>query len=506
MADPHDRPARPHSTNSPWPPEATPHVFPEGDRAEHADSEPPSTNFAGEDFLFHLYRGSELLEDNCIEEAKEELERALAMQPRDPEGQALLGVVYFRLGLYPRAIEIYQELVRTVPREIAPRMNLGLCYLKTGQPVLAREALEEVIRRAPEHKRAWGYLGLVYERLGDPAKALAAFERGGQTHLVHRMEEALAGTPRRATSEPPPDRQELRRAVADLVRELDAQPGRFEAVPATQQATTSPSGKWSAIELGREESPSPSRRLTPASPDSRATWVSAEVPLAGPSPPARRSSGASLPVPTATTLAELSLLALPDTGVRVLADDMVAVRVTEALSARLGAVRALLTGGEPFRVSPAFRRWRGRPVEEPLGGVSATLALLEGSGHVLLGASPGARLVAVRLDEEFLYVRESLLVSFESMLRYENGRLVRADGKPTPMVQLSGSGHVVFEVSKALGALDVRGDHAVTVEADRVVGWTGRLLPGSTRKEPAPVGLGGLVVLSGEGAVFVELG
>ncbi|HKQ72025.1 MAG TPA: tetratricopeptide repeat protein, partial [Polyangiaceae bacterium] len=65
---------------------------------------------ATEDFLFHLYRGSELLQDNRVHEAKEELEQALKLQPRDAKGQDLLAVVYFRLGLYPRAIEIYEEL------------------------------------------------------------------------------------------------------------------------------------------------------------------------------------------------------------------------------------------------------------------------------------------------------------------------------------------------------------------------------------------------------------
>jgi hypothetical protein len=65
------------------PPPSTP---PESER------EPvPSSAFDGEDFLFHLYRGSELLQDNCVEQAKEELERALRFQPRDVEGQGLLG-------------------------------------------------------------------------------------------------------------------------------------------------------------------------------------------------------------------------------------------------------------------------------------------------------------------------------------------------------------------------------------------------------------------------------
>ena len=60
------------------------------------DSDAPGS--ANEDFLFHLYRGSELLQDNRVHEAKEELEQALHLQPRDAKGQDLLAVVYFVLG------------------------------------------------------------------------------------------------------------------------------------------------------------------------------------------------------------------------------------------------------------------------------------------------------------------------------------------------------------------------------------------------------------------------
>ena len=179
---------------------------------------PPSAPFDGEDFLFHLYRGSELLQDNCAEEAKEELERALRMQPLDVEGQGLLGAVYFRLGLYPRAIEIYRDVIRACPDEVTPKLNLALCCLKTGQPSESRDLLEDVLRRAPEHRRAWGYLGLSFERLGEYAKARHAFERADQPHLARRMQqliEELSAAP----SERNPPREELRRAAANAVEE-----------------------------------------------------------------------------------------------------------------------------------------------------------------------------------------------------------------------------------------------------------------------------------------------
>src|SRR6185503_19553176 len=68
-----------------------------------------------EEFLFHLHRGSELLIGGDDVGAKDELERALAMQPLDPQSEDLLGVVYFRLGLYERTMAIYEKLTREHP-------------------------------------------------------------------------------------------------------------------------------------------------------------------------------------------------------------------------------------------------------------------------------------------------------------------------------------------------------------------------------------------------------
>src|SRR5215510_2098729 len=121
------------------------------DRPRTSDSRlRASSSDATEDFLFHLYRGSELLQDNRVHEAKEELEQALKLQPRDAKGQDLLAVVYFRLGLYPRAIEIYEELIGEFADDAALAQNLSLCYLKTGQPDKARTLLERLVMHQPD--------------------------------------------------------------------------------------------------------------------------------------------------------------------------------------------------------------------------------------------------------------------------------------------------------------------------------------------------------------------
>lgn len=244
----------------------------------------PGEEAAAEDFLFHLHRGTELLQDNRVHAAKAELEHALALQPSDPKGQDLLGIVYFRLGLYPRAISIYELLIRSHPDAIEPRINLALCYLKTGQPTQARGELEKVVAQSPHHQRAWGYLGLACQRLGDFERASQAFAAGGHDAMARRLADMAGGgsgdkTPpgppvQLAPPTPPtppvqlapvdapvammssapapapmnPLEDEMRRAAGEAADVVDQSGFRRES-----DLPRLPSGTWSAIEPGREE-------------------------------------------------------------------------------------------------------------------------------------------------------------------------------------------------------------------------------------------------------------
>ncbi len=439
------------------------------------DSAPTSTNFDGEDFLFHLYRGSELLQDNCIAEAKEELERALGMQPKDAEGQALLGVVYFRLGLYPRAIGIYEELLRSFPTELTPRMNLAVCYLKTGQYAEARQMLEEVVRRDPDHRRAWGYLGLVFERASDFGKAKAAFERAGQTAMALRMDRQLP-------QEQPldPDRAHLRQAAADAVREIELDPTPFTHAQPSVALASAPTGSWQAREPGR----APAGQLTPR-PATAAAHVSSPTPM---------------------EMAERIALPAPPQGVELCGERLVVVRVREELTVRSSSVRALIPDGDGFRTAPAYRRARGRQLDEPLGGLDSALARLEGAGQVVLGASePGSHLLALRLVAgELLYLREDFLVGFEGGLRHESGRLARGESGQYPMVQFGGEGIVIIETATALRSLVIGSGGPVMVTDACIVGWTGRLLPQSPPAD-ALAGGRGYLGFTGTGSLFLLL-
>ena len=474
-------------------------------RRSSDDSEAPSSKFDGEDFLFHLYRGSELLQDNCVAEAKEELELALRVQPQDIEGQGLLGVVYFRLGLYPRAIEIYQDISRVRPDEISPRVNLALCFMKTGQSQAAREALEEITQRVPDHVRAWGYLGLVHERLGDYDKARAAFERAGQPHLVRRMQQLVLQqveqrVERAAYSEPAPERAEVRAAAADAVQELETdEPGFSRANQHVETGPLARAGRWRAVEPGEE--PGPPLRARRASLPGR---FGPSVPTI--SEPTERGR-ASL-VPATTAAGHESIRAQVDGLEPVVGPTRrsALIEVSDSWAVRCDAVRGLVGRDKAFINSPMARRQRGVELGEPLGGPGAPWVLLRGAGQVLVAAAPERELTALELSDTFVYVRESCLVGFAGSAHHENGRLPTGGGEPIAMVQITGRGTVLLESRKPPRLLEISANQKLAVRADDVVGWVGRLLGHPLDLESAPLSSPGFVAFSGSGSVLVDLG
>jgi hypothetical protein len=472
----------------------------------------PSSAFDGEDFLFHLYRGSELLQDNCVEQAKEELERALRFQPRDIEGQGLLGVVYFRLGLYPRAIGIYEEIVRACPTEITPKVNLALCYLKTGQQHSARDVLEDVIRREPDHLRAWGYYGLALERLGEYEKAQAAFDRAGQPQLARRMTAILdQNRPAPDPSEAERQRYEVRRAAADAALELDAKPGTpFSSAEEAGDLEPVRSSRWHAVEPGQETVPPAPQRAVP----SRLSGLSMPV-VNDPGElfPASMRGGPLVPsmpfgiAGTPSALVAALSVAPPAAAERVsLTGTMALVRVEVAFAVRNDALRAVQPERVPFRWGAMRRRQRGHDTDEPFGGPASPWSVLEGTGIVALSAAEGRSIAALELGGEFVYLREARLIGFDSSARHENGRLPAPPSEPAPIVivQLSGHGTVLVESERPLRALGTTADKKLVVRSESVAGWTGRLLAQPLTAEDSPTHAHGFVAFSGDGFVLLD--
>lgn len=505
---------------------------------------------SAEDFLFHLYRGSELLQDDRVHEAKQELEQALSLQPRDAKGQDLLAIVYFRLGLYPRAISIFEGLIAQYPEATTPRINLALCYLKTGQPARARTELEEVIRTDPSHGRAWGYLGLSFQRMGDVERAVAAFQAGGHHHMAKRLVPPPA-SPSNPTNAPPPQRQlsdTEREAVSRVSGEAFDEIDREGVQPFKTELSTHlrdrPNGTWAATEPGRaspvDARPSLGLSLTPsisAIDDLAATAENAIYQAAtSPPPPSMReppirplehrtlvppdavlargtandaffsdrSPLSSSPPASAVDFAREQLLVFPrDHSTALHQTGCVLIQGGGELAVRFDAVRAM-TFARGVVTKPLPKRLRGRETEEPLGSAASPLMSVEGAGQLVLGPPAGTRLVPVKLAGEPLCVRETSLIALDGQLTYENARLPGGDGDFVSMVQLRGTGTVTIALPVQTVTFELAEDRTVNVRIHSVLGWTGRIAPRAVLPSEAPVKTRGLVALTGEGMVLVD--
>jgi thioredoxin-like negative regulator of GroEL len=440
---------------------------------------PPSAGHYDQEFLYHLYRGSELLSENAVDEAKAELERALALQPRDTEGQGLLGVVYFRLGMYPMAIEIFEQLERSCPGEVTVKINLALCYLKTGQGEAARSRLEQVVARSPAHKRAWGYLGLVYQRFGEFEKARVAFEKAGHPKLAQRMAQLVSQLEADASDELPeidtahhvPARPTLRPSLGPSLREQ--QPGSILPPP---------------------ESVAPAH--VPAPPPLGPTIETSTV-----APAAAARLG--LPEPVTRVVREAELIFPENPKVALHRDGSVMVRVDTSFAVRPQWISLSSYQRVPFATQPLKRRSSHGQSAEPLGGAAPIVALV-GAGRLLLSPHPDTRLLLFAVDRDPVYLRENHLVGFQPQVSYESGQLdPRRAGDA--ITKLSGTGSVIVYTRGRLGSVPVTPDVPVCVRAGHLLGWTGQLLPRVIPQQEATAALNDLVGFSGHGAVLIDM-
>ncbi|HEX8795597.1 MAG TPA: tetratricopeptide repeat protein [Polyangiaceae bacterium] len=475
-----------------------------------------------EDFLFHLYRGSELLQENRILEAKEELEYALTVQPTDAKGQDLLGAVYFRLGLYPRAIQIYDALERAFPNDASIKVNLALCHLKTGQPADAKRALQDAVRINPEHKRAWGYLGLALQKLGELESSQIAFERGGHAMMAKRVTERRQRNSIPVPPEPPPPEiDEGVRSVAETAfSELDAGELRFSL--ADPSPPKPHDGPWHTLEPGDATKAAGIRPRTvpPASLRQGAGSVHEHVtvPPASGVPkiaaPALTAAPPAAPVPAQAIAHDAlpSLLALGvEQSVARLQSGVVLARTTEEhpFASRLDSLRVV---AGPITTRVLHRRSRDAETSEVLGGIGSPIVRLTGSAELVLGARASHELATVALDDEIAFLREDTLLGFELRLSYENGRLaVDPAGESTPrnegvhLVQLRGKGALVLEVAASLARVPCTSGRSLLVRREWIVGWLGRLVPRALPPAESPSGQRGLIAFSGDGTVLVSI-
>jgi Flp pilus assembly protein TadD len=106
--------------------------------------------------------------------AMQQLDRAIADQPRDVQLRFLKGVLLAESGRNAEATEVYFRLTQEFPELPEPYNNLAVIHAAEGRLDQAREALETALRNDPGYTTAHENLGDVYVRL-----ALREYQRAG---------------------------------------------------------------------------------------------------------------------------------------------------------------------------------------------------------------------------------------------------------------------------------------------------------------------------------------
>jgi uncharacterized protein (AIM24 family) len=168
---------------------------------------------------------------------------------------------------------------------------------------------------------------------------------------------------------------------------------------------------------------------------------------------------------------------------------------------RLEAVRAM-SGG--VSTSLLERHARGKSLGESFGGIGSPVVELRGEGDLVIGARAACALANFALAEESCFLREDVVVLFDRLLEFDNGKLATGEGEYISVVQFRGTGPLLAEVKGSLLTIEVGAGRSVNVRREGIVGWFGRLVPRALAPSEAPSGQRGLVTFAGDGTVLLS--
>lgn len=367
-----------------------------------------------EEFLGALYKGGELLAAGKIVEAREHLEKAHRLEPKNEKAQNLLGLCYFKLGLFDDAARVYELLVRENPVDPTLRVNLGLVYLKTNSLDRCIKELETATDLDPSHQKAHNYLGLALAQAGEYARAREHFHAAGSEAMAEKMTKALVARaeaaaddgPGMTVSSPPPATAQAKTnaPAAPLTVKIEEPPPPPEP-PAPPVADTDP-GTYDV--MSDEEVPSdayvvPEDAILPAPPPSGpkldSDWgshFSSEPPAPAPPPedeeemrfaedegPSSMAEGEAMPVLDASAV-QVETTHLETTAIDASVAEAVGGEVTDT-----GIVEPVEEHVEPLpaevsRVSTATPAWLTMEAAEAANGPGETQWVTEGLSDVPL--------------------------------------------------------------------------------------------------------------------------
>ncbi len=175
-------------------------IGPDKDKPQQASEAPPAQGDAAvsarnvTEAEEHAARGQTLAKSGNTEEALEEFNRAVGLDPYN--AQALYGraLIYQAANQHEFAIADFTAASGLNPQKSEPLLGRAVSYLAVGKAKEAAADLDEASEDDPNNAQVWTTRGLAYERLGDRSKAAASYSRA--VALRPRDEAARSGLAR----------------------------------------------------------------------------------------------------------------------------------------------------------------------------------------------------------------------------------------------------------------------------------------------------------------------
>jgi tetratricopeptide (TPR) repeat protein len=133
------------------------------------------------------------------EQALQQADAAIALQPRSAQIRFLKAVMLGDLGRDSEAIDSYVSLTQDFPELADPYNNLAVLYAASGRLDAALLALQQALRNDPGHRQARENLGDVYLALAVQAwQAAEVQSKGDDAKLLRKLQQAESIVPKSA--------------------------------------------------------------------------------------------------------------------------------------------------------------------------------------------------------------------------------------------------------------------------------------------------------------------
>ncbi len=128
----------------------------------------------------HFNLGKKLFDKASRERAKEELSKAVQLDPDYGEAFILLGMVHLKEKKAQEAMEAFQKGIDLAPRSKEGQIGIALSLELMGENEKAIETLEEILETPKNMPEINYYLGRLYEKIGKKEKALEEYKKALQ--------------------------------------------------------------------------------------------------------------------------------------------------------------------------------------------------------------------------------------------------------------------------------------------------------------------------------------